>query len=182
MSERGEGMRGYFAVGMERVSKPMNFGAVQRTAHAFGASFVFTIIDGSRATRKIGSDTSNAYKNLPVYHWESLGEMRLPQGCQLVGVELTDEAVSLPSFRHPRSAAYLFGPERGSLSPEAQALCAHIVKIPTKFCVNVSVAAALIMYDRMISFGAFPDRPIGPGGPKPETVMRRGLSSPGRRV
>ena len=36
-------MRGYFGIGVERVSKPMNVGNLFRTAHAFGASFVFTV-------------------------------------------------------------------------------------------------------------------------------------------
>lgn len=36
-------MRGYFAVGAEGISKPMNMGAILRTAHAFGASFAFTV-------------------------------------------------------------------------------------------------------------------------------------------
>ena len=35
-------LRGYFGIGAEAISKPMNFGALQRTAHAFGASFTFT--------------------------------------------------------------------------------------------------------------------------------------------
>ena len=35
--------RGYFGIGVEGVSKPMNVGALMRTAHAFGASFVFTL-------------------------------------------------------------------------------------------------------------------------------------------
>ena len=35
----------------------------------------------------------------------------------LVGVELLDDSVELPSFRHPHKAAYVFGPERGALSP-----------------------------------------------------------------
>ena len=36
-------MRGYFGIGIEGVSKPMNLGSLLRTAHAFNASFVFTI-------------------------------------------------------------------------------------------------------------------------------------------
>ena len=42
--------------------------------------------------------------------------------------------------------------EQDSLSP---AVTAHVVKIPTRFCVNVSVAAAIVMYDRMVSLGRF---------------------------
>ena len=42
----------------------------------------------------------------------------LPTRCRLVGVELIDDAETLPSFRHPPQAAYVLGPERGSLSRE----------------------------------------------------------------
>lgn len=161
-------MRGYFGVGVERISKPMNLGAVIRTAHAFGASFAFTVNANHRAKEVNLSDTSKGAAHLPVYAWADYSEMRLPQGCTIVGVELTDDAVELPSFRHPLAAAYLLGPEKGDLSEEALALCRHVVKIPTKFCVNVSVAAALVMYDRVKSLGAFAPRPVAPGGPPPD--------------
>ncbi|HHL43572.1 MAG TPA: TrmH family RNA methyltransferase, partial [Hellea balneolensis] len=36
-------MRGYFGIGSEGISKAANLGAVMRTAHAFGASFVYTV-------------------------------------------------------------------------------------------------------------------------------------------
>ena len=36
-------MRGYFAAGTDGISKPMNLGNLLRIAHAFGASFFFTI-------------------------------------------------------------------------------------------------------------------------------------------
>ena len=52
-------------------------------------------------------------------------------------------------------AAYLLGPEKGDLSDEAKAACAHLVKIPMRFCVNLSVAAALVMYDRMLTLGGY---------------------------
>jgi tRNA G18 (ribose-2'-O)-methylase SpoU len=52
------------------------------------------------------------------------------------------------------NAAYLLGPEKGDLSDAAKARCAHLVKIPTRFCINLSVAAAIVLYDRMLSFGS----------------------------
>ncbi len=158
-------MRGYFAVGVEGISKAMNLGAIMRTAHAFGASFVFTVGAHHRAKDVRKSDTSRTMEHVPYYDWAALDDMALPDGCQLVGVELTDHAVDLPSFRHPKSAAYVLGRERGSLTPAMLERCAHVVKIPTKFCVNVSVAAALTLYDRTLSMAAWADRPIIPGGP-----------------
>ena len=142
-------MRGYFGVGVEGISKSFNLGNLVRTAHAFGAQFFFTI--GSeldyRAIRT--SDTSHADVHLPFYAYEKVSDLALPRNCSLVGVELLDKAVDLPSFKHPLRAAYVLGPEKGSLSPELVARCDHIVKIPTKFCVNVGVAGALVIYDRM---------------------------------
>jgi len=154
-------MRGYFGVGAERISKAMNLGAVMRTAHAFGASFVFTIGAHHRAKEVAHADTSNAGAHVPLYEWERLEDMRLPKGCALVGVELDPAATDLPSFRHPLNAAYLLGPEKGDLSEDAKARCAHLVKIPTKFCVNLSVAAAIVLYDRALSVGSFAPRPVG---------------------
>lgn len=158
-------MRGYFGIGVESIHKPYNVGNLFRSAHAFDASFVFTV--NAQYERRLGhrTDTSDALKQLPFYQFGSAGEMLLPKGCQLVGVELTEDAIELPSFRHPLQAAYVMGPERGSLSAEMQARCDFMVKIPTKFCLNVGTAGILVMYDRLLSRGKFPPRPVRPGGP-----------------
>jgi len=158
-------MRGYFAIGVEGISKAMNVGGLFRTAHAFGASFVFTVAAAYARGDGAKSDTSDAPGHVPFYSFPDVGSLALPQDCALVGVELTDDAVDLPSFRHPAQAAYVMGPERGALSPELTERCEFVVKIPTRFCVNVGIAGAIVMYDRMISLGAFPRRPERPGGP-----------------
>lgn len=167
-------MRGYFAIGAEGISKPMNLGALMRTAHAFGASFVFSVDAADKIKTVYKADTSKTFEHVPYYQWESVEGMLLPKGCTLVGVELTDDAVDLPSFRHPAAAAYVLGRERGSLSPDMMEKCAFTVKIPTKFCVNVSVAGALVMYDRMISMGKHAERPVMPGGPLIEMQGNKG--------
>ncbi len=161
-------MRGYFGIGAEDISKPMNLGALMRTAHAFGASFFFTLNAAPKVREAYNSDTSRSFEHMPYYPWENLGALRLPKGCALVGVELTDDAVELPRFMHPQAAAYVLGRERGSLSPELLARCKHVVKIPTRFCVNVGLAGAIVMYDRLLALGGYPARPIMPGGPKLE--------------
>lgn len=161
-------MRGYFGVGVEEISKAMNLGALMRTAHAFGASFFFTINSSVSLKEARQSDTASAQKNMPFYAFDSVETMLLPRGCTLVGVELLDEAVDLPAFRHPHAAAYVMGRERGALSPALLARCKHTVKIPTRFCLNVGLAGALTLYDRTLSMGGYPARPIMPGGPPPE--------------
>ena len=52
-------MRGYFAIGAERISKPLNLGNLLRSAHAFGAKFFFTIGAHPKAF-EAHSDTSKA--------------------------------------------------------------------------------------------------------------------------
>src|SRR5688572_7176263 len=132
-------MRGYFGIGVEGISKPMNLGAILRTAHAFRASFAFAIQPALDVGELLQSDTSIAIENMPVHVHPSLEHFALPMGCRLIGVEITDDAIDLPSFKHP-------------------------------------VAAAIVMYDRMISLGRFAERPVRVGGPvTPLAPHRRGL-------
>jgi len=158
-------MRGYFGIGAEGISKAMNVGALMRTAHAFGGSFFFTIGVGYDRRTSSKSDTSNGSFELPVFEFADAGALRLPKECRLVGIEIADDAIELPSFHHPRAAAYVFGAERRGLSAELAALCDHVVRIPTRFSINVGLAGAIVMYDRVLSMGRFAPRPVRPGGP-----------------
>ena len=159
-------MRGYFAIGMEGVSKPGNFGTLKRSAHAFGAAFTFTVNANIKERWEDYSDTAASDTHIPNYDFETEKKLILPNNCQLIGLELTDEAIDLPSFKHPTQAAYILGPERGSLSPAIQDRCDHMVKIPTKFCINVGQAGIIVMYDRMVSLGRFAARGVRPGAPQ----------------
>ncbi|MBB45811.1 MAG: hypothetical protein CMM43_06855 [Rhodospirillaceae bacterium] len=103
-------MRGYFGIGVEGISKPSNLGAVTRTAHAFGASFTFTVSQGIEIREIEAVDTSDSSKSVPFYKFSSVEELLLPSGCSLIGIELTNDAIELPSFHHPRCAAYILGP------------------------------------------------------------------------
>lgn len=171
-------MRGYFAIGVERVSKPGNIGNLMRTAHGFGAAFVFALRanfkgDPAPVIAKARSDTAKTANAIPFYEFDDLDALVLPKGCRLVAVEMTDEAELLPSFRHPLKAAYILGGERASVSQETLARADDVIKIPTKFSLNVATAGAIVMYDRLISYGRFARRPVGQRGeaePWPEHV------------
>jgi tRNA G18 (ribose-2'-O)-methylase SpoU len=156
--------RGYFAIGAERMSKSLNLGNLMRSAHGFGASFTFTVGATYRALEAF-ADTSKSQLHLPHYNWTKIEDIELPHGCKLVGIELVDNAIDLPSFRHPLRAAYVLGPEQGSLSEPMLAQCEHVIRIPTKFCINVAMAGAIVMYDRVRSLARFADRPVRAGGP-----------------
>ena len=158
-------MRGYFGVGVDGISKPMNLGNLSRIANAFDASFFFSV-NAQIKMSDAQSDTSRAQQALPYYQFSTIDEFRLPLGCQLVAVEITEDSVELPRFRHPQRAAYIFGAERLSLSPAVLARADHVVKIPMKFSINVGMAGAIVLYDRLISLGNYPPRPMMPGGPR----------------
>jgi tRNA G18 (ribose-2'-O)-methylase SpoU len=174
-------VRGYFGIGAERISKTMNVGSLFRSAHAFGADFMFTV-DAVYTRSKGGrSDTSDAPAHVPFYSFPTSDAMVLPEGCDLVGVELIDGAVDLPSFRHPKQAAYILGPERGELSPEMLEKCTYTIKIPTKFCINVGLAGAIVMYDRVKSLGKFTRRPMS-SGDEPEPLTKHSYGGPVLRM
>lgn len=158
-------MRGYFGVGVDGISKPMNLGNVSRIANAFDASFFFSV-NAQVKLSDAESDTSRAQKSMPYYQFANAEEFRLPTGCKLVAVEITEDAVELPRFHHPQRAAYVFGAERLSLSPGMLARANYVVKIPMKFSINVGMAAAIVLYDRLVSLGGYPPRPITEGGPQ----------------
>jgi tRNA(Leu) C34 or U34 (ribose-2'-O)-methylase TrmL len=171
MAER---MRGFFGIGVESGDKSGNLGNLMRTAHGFGASFLFTV---GRDYNKDDtfSDTSRTDTEVPLFRFENVDSIMLPERCVLVGVELTEDAIDLPSFTHPRQAAYVLGRERGSLTPEMLARCAHVIRIPTSFCLNQATAGAVVMYDRVRMLGRWPVRPVTPRGePTPMLEHRYG--------
>lgn len=157
--------RGYFGLGAEGVSKSANMGALLRTSHAFGAAFCFSVGAGWDARASRSADTADTPAHLPLWRFANVDALQLPPECALVGVELLDDAVDLPSFRHPLSAAYVLGPERSGLSDAMRARCRYVVRIPTRFALNLAVAGALVLYDRLMQHGRFAERPVAAGGP-----------------
>ncbi len=156
--------RGFFGIGAEGISKPANFGALLRTAHAFDAAFAFSVGAGFSARDGRRADTADTPAHVPVYRFDTPADLLLPERCALVGVEITEDAADLPSFRHPTSAAYVLGAERGGLTQAMLERCAHVVRIPTRFSLNLAVAGALVLYDRLIQHGRFAERPVAAGG------------------
>ena len=170
--------RGYFGIGVEGVSKSANVGALLRTAHAFGASFCFTLGSGFDARAGRSADTADTPAHVPLWRFDDPASMALPSGCRLVGIEIHPDAAELPSFRHPLSAAYVLGPERSSLSPALLARCDHLVRIPTRFSLNLAVAGALVLYDRLLQHGRFADRPVMSGGASEAPLVPTGHGHP----
>ena len=75
-----------------------------------------------------------------------------PHGCQVVVVEVDGEHL-LADFHHPERAMYVFGPEDGSVRDGIRSISQHSVRLPTAYCLNVAVTAAIVMHDRIAKAG-----------------------------
>ena len=62
-----------------------------------------------------------------------------------VAVEVGDNSEPLPAFEHPEDALYVFGPEDGSLTNVALRHCHRFVAIPTRHCLNLSIAVSTVL-------------------------------------
>ncbi len=69
-----------------------------------------------------------------------------------------------------------------SLSQEVLSRCAFVVKIPTRFSINVGMAGAIVMYDRLVSQGGYGERPLAPGRPQPDIPSRHEWGAPVVRI
>lgn len=158
-------MRGYFAVGIEGLDKPLNAGTLFRSAHAFGASYAFTIGANFSGSRNAVTDTSDTPSSMPFFAYPNADVMVVPEGAELVGIEIADDVVDFPPLYHPRSAVYLFARWKESLSPELAGRCRRVLRLPAGFCLNLAMAGVMVLYDRVATMGQYPPRPLKPGGP-----------------
>jgi len=146
--------RGYFAIGVFHSKTEANVGTLLRSAHAFGAAFVFTI---GRRWEKQASDTRNSWKHVPVFCFEDIDQLirHLPYSCPLIGIELADQAKPINGFFHPERACYLLGAEDHGLNQASMDRCHAILQIPgASSCLNVASAGSIVMYDRFIGRAA----------------------------
>ena len=144
-------------VGME----PAHFAALKEdflTALAAKKElYVADLYGGSQAEHRVNVRVVNEFA------WHNLFIRTLlvrPEQSELAGFTPEYTIIDLPSFRHPLRAAYVLGPGKGSLSPELLERCQYVVKIPTRFCVNVAMAGAIVMYDRVRLLAPFQERPV----------------------
>ncbi len=138
--------RGYFGIGIYHPKTTENIGTLWRSAHNFGADFIFTI--GKRYKRQ-ASDTTKAERHIPLYEYNTFEEFKknLPKGCRIVCIEQSDQSRDLKDSVHPETCAYLLGAEDYGI-PEKYMEGTQRVFIDTPMCINVAVAGSIVMYDR----------------------------------
>lgn len=143
--------RGFFAVGAYHPKTEANIGTLMRSAHIFGAAYVFTI---GRRYRRQASDTPNTTIHIPLFHFETIDDAlaHLPFSTPLVGVELDPRGTDLHEYHHPDRAAYLLGAEDHGLPAHVIDRCHALVEIATPLprSMNVATAGSIVLYDRHV--------------------------------
>ena len=141
--------RKFTGIGIENTKIWQNIGSLLRTAHVFGADFMFTV--GERYSRQ-RTDTSDASRHVPLFHFKDFKDLytHMPAKCDLVGVEMDNRASPLEKFYWPDRSVILLGAEDIGLSSDARKMCRYLVQLPGPFSMNVSCVGSIVLYDRYI--------------------------------
>jgi tRNA G18 (ribose-2'-O)-methylase SpoU len=142
-------MAGYVGIGIFHNKSKRNIGTLWRSAQLFNAAFVFTI---QMRYKWQPSDVLKTWRNIPFFHYDDLEDFKqhLPYDSELIGIELTDEAMDIITFKHPKRCVYLLGAEDTGLPVEILKQCNSIIKLPGKYSMNVSTAGSIVLYDRYV--------------------------------
>jgi len=123
-------VRGFYGIGIYHIKTEVNIGTLWRSAHNFGADFIFTI--GKRYKTQ-ASDTTKAWKSIPLYHYDSFDDFKshIPFDCQLIAIEQSEKSKSITKFVHPERAVYILGAEDYGIPKLILDKCQGIVNIDT---------------------------------------------------
>ena len=140
--------RGYFGIGIENCKTELNIGTLWRSAHIMGASFIFTI---GKRYKKQSSDTMKTWRSIPLYHYDTFEEFykSMPHDCILTGVEIHESSKPIKEYKHPERCIYLLGAEDHGLSSIAIEKCHNLIQLEGDYCLNVSVAGSIVIFDRL---------------------------------
>lgn len=149
--------RGHFGIGIENGKNRANLGQLWRSAHCFGADYMFTI--GGRYQNS-KADTTKAWRHIPFYELEDVPSWLciIPKGTRVIAIELPDDswgddAKPLARFTHPERAIYVLGAEDRGCSGHMLDVCDDVVWVPTAQCLNVAVTGSIVMWDRAVKLG-----------------------------
>jgi len=129
---------------------PHNVGGAIRACAAFGVERLRWT--GDRVGNPIHGERLPREERLRLFKkvdWGQTEVLRwMEDGLIPVAVEVREQAEDLTWFEHPADAAYVFGPEDGSLDKGILSACHRFVRIPSDVCLNLAAAVNVILADR----------------------------------
>jgi 23S rRNA (guanosine2251-2'-O)-methyltransferase len=141
---------------LDHITDVRNFGAIARSAYSLGMHAIVIPKQGSvQVTDDAIKTSAGALMNIPVCretNMKTVMELLNQSGVHTVG--LTEKAnKELPFVALTGPVAIIMGSEETGLSTDALKRCAALAKIPMSAAnvgsLNVSVAAAIAMYERI---------------------------------
>jgi 23S rRNA (guanosine2251-2'-O)-methyltransferase len=145
---------------LDNVRSALNVGSVFRTSDAFAIQkIVLCGITATPPNREITKTAIGATESVDWIYFEdtvsALTELKT-QGYYIIGVEQTDQSISLDDFNISKEKiAVIFGNEVDGVSDEALEMLDISMEIPqfgTKHSLNVSVCAGIVLWEMMKKF------------------------------
>lgn len=137
--------RGYACIGLDNPKNSVNVGSVLRAAGIYKASHVY--IRGQRY-KGSATDTMKHHRHLPLINVDDL-HSAIPYDCVPVAVDLVEDAIPLPEYKHPERAFYIFGAEDATLGKRVLSWCRDTIYIPMEGCMNLAASVNVVLYDRL---------------------------------
>jgi len=160
------------AIIMTNPKYPHNVGAAVRACSCYGSPLI--LFTGRRVSlepdkhkkgyRLPREERMKGYKDVTLLN-DQYPFNRFTKDVIPVAVELRQNSEQLPFFEHPDNAVYVFGPEDGSIPQIYLKHCQRFLVIPSRHCLNLSMAIGTVLYDRrskeMINGRYYPRRHTG---------------------
>lgn len=147
-----DGVGADLAVALVDPKYDFNVAQAVRIASCYGVPQVWfngdrVALEGSKEHRLPREERMKGYREVDICHGEYFFDA-FSSDVTPVGVELTPSSENLIYFEHPEKALYVFGPEDGGLGKVERRHCHRIIQIPTRHCLNLSMAVGTVLYDR----------------------------------
>ncbi len=139
---------------LQDVEDPYNVGSIFRTADACGAGIILTGNTPTPGkTPEISKNSMGMERKVDWQYYENIEEVigSLKQnGFDIVGIEVTEDAVSYDEYAYKRRTALVLGNEAIGIYKKNLGLCNKIVYIPMLGkgpSLNVNIAGAIVGYE-----------------------------------
>ena len=136
-----------FALLLYNIEKNTNLGQIIRTANALGAQEICVI--GKKKFSSYGNQkTRSSTKFRHFFQFADAQQYYKAQDFDVVGVEITESALSVNQHQFERDTLFILGNESLGIRDEAIALCDYCVYIPqygTGASINVNVACGIVL-------------------------------------
>ena len=138
---------------LDAIQDPFNFGAMLRSAAAFGCHGVLIGVDHQTPVNsQVARSSAGVVNQIPIVQVENLADLAdvlRDRKVKLVGASEKGKG-SLANFRFPDATAIVIGNEGTGIRPALLERCSYLVRIPMQPSVNslnAATAAALFCYE-----------------------------------